>query len=320
MIYAMVIITFFLLALSAYFALVKEQEDLRKRVDDRLERLLRSGSVKNNEELSILRKEVMGQLSWFNRWLLDFRFANNLFQLVEQADLKIHVHHLVLLCFGIASFVGFVTWSFRGSVFAASLTAGVSCMIPMMIVSFKRRRRLDAFLEQLPDTLDLITRALRAGHALTGSLQTVAEEMPDPIAKEFRKTFEEQNLGIDLKSSLENLLRRIPLLDLRLCVTAIMIQRETGGNLAEILENIATVIRERFKILGQVKVYTAQGRMTGWVIGGIPFALALYMMAVNPDYIDPLFHHPTGKLMLYGGLTMQAIGFFVIRKIVNIKV
>jgi tight adherence protein B len=161
---------------------------------------------------------------------------------------------------------------------------------------------------------------LRAGHAFTSALQTVGTEMPDPIAKEFRRTSEETNLGMSLKASLEHLTERIPLLDLKLAVTAILIQRETGGNLAEILENIAEVIRERFKILGQVRVYTAQGRMTGWIIGAIPFGLALYIYVVNPDYLNLLFTHHMGKMMLLGGLIMEGLGVLMIRKIINIKV
>ncbi|MBI4470182.1 MAG: type II secretion system F family protein, partial [Acidobacteria bacterium] len=252
-IFVLVTITFFLLALAAYMLLIKEQEELRKRVDERFERLLRSKAHKNTEEVSILRKELMGELSWFNRWLLTYRFTNNLYLLVEQSGVRIQVHQLVLLCLGLACFSGALVWIIRESVPVAVLVGVMIGYLPVMVVSYKRKRRLEAFLEQLPDTLDLITRALRAGHALTSSLQTVAEEMPDPIATEFRKTFEEQNLGIDIKSAFANLLRRVPVLDLQLCVTAILIQRETGGNLAEILENIANVIRERFKILGQVK-------------------------------------------------------------------
>lgn len=320
MIYALVIITFFLLALSAYLLLAKEQEELRRAMDDRLERLLRSDAAKGSEEVSILRAEVLRELSWFNRWLLDIRFANNLYQLTQQADVKIQPHQLVLLCAGIVVGVGSFTWIARSSPLLTVVAAVIFGYLPIFVITIKRRRRLDILLEELPDTLDLMTRALRAGHAFTASLETVATEMPEPIATEFRKTYEEQNLGLDLKSALHNLLKRVPLLDLRLCVTAILIQRETGGNLAEILENIANVIRERFKILGQVKVYTAQGRMTGFVIGAIPFALLFYIMAVNPGYIDPLFHHPVGRIMLGAGLTMQVLGALIIRKIVNIKV
>jgi tight adherence protein B len=144
--------------------------------------------------------------------------------------------------------------------------------------------------------------------------------MPDPIAKEFRRASEETNLGMSLKASLEHLTERMPVLDLRLAVTAILIQRETGGNLAEILENIAEVIRERFKILGQVRVYTAQGRLTGWVIGLIPFGLMIYIYIVNPDYISVLFVHPWGKMMLAGGLISEVLGILIIRKIVRIRV
>jgi tight adherence protein B len=243
-----------------------------------------------------------------------------MFRLLEQADVNIRPHQLVLLCLGLTVMVAGLSWYLRGSILVSAAVGLASGAVPIFYVAWARKKRLAQFLEQLPDALDLITRALRAGHAFTSSLQTVASEMPDPVSKEFRRTFEENNLGMSLKASLEHLTERVPLLELKLCVTAILIQRETGGNLAEILENIADVIRERFKILGQVKVYTAQGRMTGWVIGSIPFVLALYIHAVNPDYLKLLFTHRLGQGMLAVGLTMQLIGALVIRKIIRIRI
>lgn len=320
MVALLVMITFVLLAMSIYMFFYKEREELRDKVDERLEGLLRSESVQSDETLQILREDVMSQLSPFNQFVLRFKFGNNLYRLIEQADVNIRPLQLVLMCLGLAVVSGGLAWFLRGSLLVSMVAGSLAAAAPILYVNQMRKRRLKLFLEQLPDALELITRALRAGHAFTSALQTVATEMPDPIAKEFRRASEETNLGMSLKASLEHLTERIPLLDLKLAVTAVMIQRETGGNLAEILENIAEVIRERFKILGQVRVYTAQGRMTGWIIGSIPFALALYIYVVNPEYIHLLFTHPLGKMMLIGGLIMEGLGVLLIRKIINIKV
>jgi tight adherence protein B len=320
MIGLLVFITFVLLAMAIYMFFYKEQTEMREKVDERLEGLLRSEGAQSEETLQILREDVFSQLSAFNRFALRFKLGNDLYRLIEQADVSLRPLQLILMCIGLAFLSGALTWFLRGSVLVSSVAGAVAAAGPILYVNQMRKKRLKLFLEQLPDALDLITRALRAGHAFTSALQTVATEMPDPIAKEFRRASEETNLGMSLKASLEHLTGRVPLLDLKLAVTAIMIQRETGGNLAEILENIAEVIRERFKILGQVRVYTAQGRMTGWIIGSIPFALAMYIYVVNPEYIGLLFTHPMGKMMLLGGLIMEGLGVLMIRKIIDIKV
>jgi tight adherence protein B len=320
MIAVLTLITFVLFALAVYMFFYKEQVELREQVDRRLEGLLRSEAAQSDEAVQILRQDVIQSLSPFNRFVLQFGLGNKLLRLIEQADVQFRVHQLLMLCVGLAVITGTLSWYIRHSLLIAIVTSVVTGALPFMYLLQARKRRIKQFLEQLPDALDLITRALRAGHAFNSSLHTVATEMPDPISKEFRRTFEEINLGMSLKAALEHLGDRMPLMDLKLCLTAILIQRETGGNLAEVLENIAEVIRERFKILGQVRVYTAQGRMTGWIIGSIPFGLAFYIYVVNPDYIKMLFTHPMGKMMLGAGLTMQALGVLMIRKIIKIKV
>jgi len=318
----LILVTFSLLAFGLYLLLVQGQEEYQRAVYKRLESLLRSETAERTTEeaIQILREEIESQLPWLQRLALRFRLGNELFRLIEQADVNIRPHQLLLLIFGLAVGVGAFMWIIRGSLLVVAITGALAGAAPIIYLVRVRRRRLQQFLEQLPDALDLMTRALRAGHAFGSALNTVATEMPDPIAKEFRRTFEEQNLGMSLKVALEHLIERVPLLDLRLCVTAILIQKETGGNLAEILENIATVIRDRFRILGQVRVYTAQGRMTGWIIGLIPFALAFYIYLVSPDYIEVLFTHPVGKAMALMGLVFEGLGVLVIRRIINIAV
>ncbi len=317
-----ILVTFSLFAFGLYLLLMRGEEEQQRALHKRLESLLRSETAEaaTDEAIRILREEIEAPLPWLQRLALRFRLGNELFRLIEQADVNIRPHQLLLLIFGLAVGVGAFMWVVRGSLLITAVMGVLAGAAPILYLVRMRKRRLQHFLEQLPDALDLMTRALRAGHAFSSALNTVATEMPDPIAKEFRRTFEEQNLGMSLKVALDHLIERVPLLDLRLCVTAILIQRETGGNLAEILENIATVIRDRFRILGQVRVYTAQGRMTGWIIGVIPFALAFYIYLVSPDYIELLFTHPVGRAMALMALVFEGLGILMIRRIINISV
>ncbi len=162
----------------------------------------------------------------------------------------------------------------------------------------KRKKRLNKFLQLLPDALDLMSRGLSAGHAFTEALQMVASEMPEPISMEFRKTYEEQNLGLSLKLALENLVQRVPLLDLRMCVTAVMIQRETGGNLSELLEKVAYTIRERFRIMEDLKTMTLSSRWSAWLLCALPIFLAVYITFMNPGYMDVMWRDPRGHKLL----------------------
>ncbi|MBI3949408.1 MAG: type II secretion system F family protein [Acidobacteria bacterium] len=316
----LIFLTFLMGGLGIYLAFYREREEFRQKIDARVEGLLRSEVADSDEQLQILRSQVLDELSPINRFILKSTWGNALYRLIEQADANLRVHQLLLMSLGLCVLGGGVSWWLRQSIIVTLVIGGLLGAAPFWYVNHRRKKRMEQFLEQLPEALDLIIRALRAGHAFASSLSTVATEMPDPIAKEFCKTFEEQNLGLSLKASLDHLTERVPLLDLRLCVTAILIQRETGGNLTEILDNIAMVIRERFKILGQVQVYTAQGKMSGWIVGILPFAVAFYIHMVNPQYLRLLFTHPWGKMMLGFGLTMQAVGVLIIRRIVDIKV
>jgi tight adherence protein B len=197
---------------------------------------------------------------------------------------------------------------------------GLGAAIPFVVLMRKRTVRIRRFEEQFPEALDTLSRAIKAGHAFTTAMGMVADEGQDPIGPEFRKTFDEQNFGLPLKDALNNLAIRVGLLDVRFFVTAVLIQRETGGNLSEILENLAYVVRERFKILRQVRVYTAHGRMTGYVLLALPAALAVALKFINPEHMDLLFTERLGRLMLCGVVVMQTIGYLWIRKIVSIEV
>ncbi len=215
---------------------------------------------------------------------------------------------------------GLLVFFVSGSLMAMFLVAVVGMVAPFMWVSNKRRRRFNKFLEQLPDSLELMVRSLQAGHSFSSALQMVATEMPEPISREFGKTYEEQNLGLNIKSALENMCERVPILDLKLCVTAVLIQREIGGNLSEVLRNISHTIRERFRIQGEIRVKSAQARLSGYVVSALPFFLFFWINLVNPTYMKSMYDHPLGYWILGGGVVMQIIGWLIIRKIVDIEV
>jgi tight adherence protein B len=240
--------------------------------------------------------------------------------LFEQADC--HIKPSTLFGIGVllgvvamtASFMAGVPWFFTppvGLVFAT---------LPFLWLLNKRRGRLKKFASQLPDALELVARALRAGHSLAAGMHVVAEEMPAPISDEFNRVYEEQNLGISMEDTLLGICERVPNLDLRFFVTSVMIQRQTGGDLAEILDKIGYVIRERYRILGQVKALTAEGRLSGVVLIALPFVLFLVMLHIKPDYVSTLWTDPLGiKMSIFAGV-LQILGAIVIKKIVDIKV
>jgi tight adherence protein B len=189
-----------------------------------------------------------------------------------------------------------------------------------MFLKHKRTARLYKFEEHFPEALDLLSRAVRAGHAFSAGMKMVADELGEPVGPEFRKAFDEQNYGLPIKESLNNLSERIPSLDVRFFSTAVLIQRETGGNLAEILDNLANVVRERFKIQRQVRVHTAHGRFTGYVLMALPAFLAVALSFINPEHMNLLFEDPLGHMMIVMCIVMQAIGFFWIKQVIKIEV
>jgi len=184
----------------------------------------------------------------------------------------------------------------------------------------RRSSRLKRFEEQFPEALDLLSRAIKAGHAFQTAMGMVADELPEPVGPEFKKSFDQQNFGLPLKDALNELAERVPILDVKFFVTAVLIQRETGGNLAEILDNLAHVVRERFKILRQVRVHTAHGRFTGYVLLALPAALGVVLAWMNPDHMDLLFKEKMGQMMIMAAIVMQTVGYFWIRQVIKIEV
>jgi tight adherence protein B len=244
----------------------------------------------------------------------------NLRLLFEQADVQLPVPQFLIICGALAA-VGLVLPTAAGmNVLFAPLVGGFLAVLPILWLLMRRKKRLRKFAAQLPEALELIARALRAGHSLAAGMNLVASEMSAPIATEFSRTFEEQNFGIPMEEALESLTNRVPNLDLKFFSTAIILQRQTGGDLAEILDKIGHLIRERFQIFGQVQALTGEGRLSGIVLLALPPVLFGVVYRMNPDYLMLLFTDELGKKMLVGGVLMQLFGALVIRKIVNIRV
>jgi tight adherence protein B len=244
----------------------------------------------------------------------------NLDKLFQQADCHIKPSSLVAMG-GLLALVGATgSWLAGVPIFFMPFPAMVLFLVPFAWLWNKRRVRLKTFAAQLPDAMELVARALRAGHALGAGMHVVAEEMPSPIADEFGRVYEEQNLGIALEDAMRNMCERVPNLDLRFFVTSVAIQRQTGGDLAEILDKIGHVVRERYRILGQVKALTAEGRLSGVVLIALPFLLFLAMLHLKPDYVKALWETKQGIKMSVFALIMQVLGALIIKKIVDIKV
>jgi len=237
----------------------------------------------------------------------------------EQADCNIKPSAL----FGISlalSAVGAALSIWLINLYVLPVGAFLFFTLPWVWLFNKRNQRLKKFAGQLSDAMELVARALRAGHSLAAGMHVVAEEMPAPVSKEFGRVYEEQNLGIPLEEALKSMCDRVPNLDLKFFVTSVAIQRQTGGDLAEILDRIGHVIRERFKILGQVKALTAEGRLSGVVLIALPIGLFLMMMWMKPDYIELLWKEPMGVKMSIGAIILMMLGSIAIKKIVDIKV
>jgi tight adherence protein B len=291
----------------------------RRRLDARLQEL--SAPPEEKEATGgLLKIGPQGPLPALDRVIGGTTRGSALGRWIEQAGVTMSISGVILIAAGLGVLLAFVAVALSGSLWAALAGGLVGFALPFIVLNVKRNRRLRVFEEQFPDGLDLIARALKAGHAFATGLKMVADEMAEPVGPEFRKTFDEQNFGLPMKDALENLTHRMPLLDVRFFATAVLIQRETGGNLSEILENLAHVVRERFKILRQVRVYTAHGRFTGYVLLALPAVLCIALSFLNPDHMNMLFKHPIGQMLLVTAIVMQMIGYIWIKQVIKIEV
>ncbi len=293
-------------------------DNSNSRVTDRLDNLT-GKRAKIDPQANILKKQAFEQ---DKRSLLEALMPRipSLDKVFLQADCHIAASTLFGISGLLAVLGGTVSWLVTGNIYVAPAAALVMFGIPWAWLWNKRRARLKKFAGQLSDALELVARALRAGHSLAAGMHVVAEEMPTPIADEFNRVYEEQNLGIPLDEALKGMCERVPNLDLRFFVTSVLVQRQTGGDLAEILDKIGYVIRERYRILGQVKALTAEGRLSGIILIALPFGLFLMMLHIKPDYVEKLWTHPLGIKMSIAALVAQILGAIVIKKIVDIKV
>ena len=302
------------LVLIAYWALVlRREQKLLDRITPKKER---SGG----RRLDVLKPdETMSSVGSIDRILRVSGVGGPVRNLLEQAGrpMTVSVFLLAVACCGLIVFI--VTFRQSGMLAASLLLAAIGAALPYLYVSRKRRKRIDKFEEQFPEAIDLVARALRAGHGLATGLGMVADELKAPVGAEFRILFDEQNFGLSLPEAMRNFARRVPVLDARFFVTAVLTQRETGGNLAEVLDNLGTVIRERFKVKRQVRVLSAHGRITGWVLTMLPPALALATLIVNPNHLGSLLHDPLGQKLIMVGVILQIMGTLIIRKLVDVE-
>ncbi|HEV7397048.1 MAG TPA: type II secretion system F family protein [Pyrinomonadaceae bacterium] len=308
------------LVLGAYLAATRGSDAKRQRLRKRLNEALLHSANTEDPEVVLARTELMSEIPWLNRVLIDLQATLHLKKMLDQADLHITPSRLLMFS-GMAGILAALAVSMISANLLLIIVGGLgAAAAPFIHVWWTRSKRFDRFLENLPDALELMSRALSAGHGFAEALHMVSTEMPEPIATEFRKTYEEQNLGLSLKLALENLTDRMPLLDLRMCVTAVLIQKETGGNLAEILEKVAYTIRERFRIMGDLKTLTTSSRLSAWILCGLPIFVAIAVTFMNPDYMSVLWKDQRGHYLIAAAMILQVSGMLVVRKILNIKI
>lgn len=288
------------------------------RIEKRLQAISAGGQ--ETAETELIKQRLLSNSPLLERLLMQMPRVHGLDRLLVQSGMQLSV----------AGFIGYTGMAVLGGVAIASLfnftmLAVIACAffagaLPFFFILSSRRKRLEKFELQLPEAIDLIARALKAGHAFSSALNMVAEEGPEPIAEEFRTTFEEVNYGIALQDALMSLSTRIPSTDLRYFVIAVLIQRESGGNLAELLENISSLIRARLKLLGTIRVLSAEGRLSAWILTCLPFALALVIHLVNPGFLSVLFTDPVGPMLIGAALTLMVIGIYIMSRIIKIRV
>lgn len=320
------LITFLTLVFFAVFVLAQtlfvpsfgtekqESRRLRKRLGTILEDMGPASSV------SLLRDRYLQGLSPLERALESLPGMAALARLIEQSGHVIVAYRLAFTCMGLAAAAGVIAWFLTRHPYLTPAVALVVGCLPILKIKRDRNQRFAKFEEQLPGALDMMTRALRAGHPFNESLQTVAREMDEPIGTEFGMTFDEINYGVEVRQAFQNLLIRVPSLSLVALLTAVLVQRETGGNLAEVLQKISAVIRGRFKFQRRVRTLSAEGRLSAWVLTLVPFFLFGMIAVTTPDYLTPLIADPTGHKLLAIAVVLMIIGSVWIRKLLRIEV
>jgi len=312
---------FFIILITAFavVAFFTEPSKADKLIHTRLASLDRKRVSSGIEEPDIVKEITFSTIPTFDKFLRNNRIAIGLQLLIEQCDLQWTVGRivfgtLVLVCLGAMAGNWWIAPGLIG--WAPGLALGAA---PYLFLLQKRKLRLRRFSELLPEAIDLMSRGLRAGQALSASVETIAQESDEPLRSEFRRAADEQSFGLPFREAMINLSRRVPVTDLQFLVTAILVQKETGGNLAQILDKASHVIRERVRVAGQMRIRTAQGRLTGWILCALPFVIFIALNFLNPGYGKSLFQDPLGQKLVTYAAIMMVIGMLVIRKIVNIK-
>ena len=319
----MTIVSIFFIVLIATFAVVAlltEPSKADKLIHSRLVSLDRTADTSSSgDELGIVKKITFSTIPAFDKFLRHNRTAISLQLLIEQCTVKwtvgqVVISTLLLVCVGAVLGNWWISSSLLG--WLPGLVLG---FVPYLFLLQKRKRRSRQFAQLLPEAIDLMSRGLRAGQALPATIETIAQECDDPVRSEFRRAADEQSFGLPFREAMLNLSRRVPVPDLQFLITAILVQKETGGNLAQILDKTSHVLRERVRAAGQMRIRTAQGRITGGILIGLPFAIFFGMNFVNPGYGKVLFDNPTGQLFVTIAAIAMVVGILMIRKIVDIK-
>ena len=316
------IVVFIVVAVGAFVAgsLLDQRSARARLMKERLATVQKPAEQEPDKELAVLRDEMLSQIPALDTFLRRSERVSAFQKTLSQAGMQLRAGNFLMLCAGAGVLVAALVFIYGRNPAIAWAGMFIGFLVPYAFVSYRRNKRFEKFEELFPEAIDTLARAVRAGHAFTTALEMISDEVAEPVAGEFRKLYEEQKFGMPVRDALVNLTERIPLVDVKFFVTAVMLQRETGGNLAEILDNLSYVIRERFKIQRQVRVYTAQGRLTMALLMGMPPIIITTMLILNPGFIRPLFTDPIGHALLVAGIALQTVGYFVIRKIIRIQV
>lgn len=315
----LVFIAVLLLLEGAYLLWKSYRGPESKKIASRLRAL--SASRDNSAQTQLLKQRMLSEVPLIERFLLSIAKAQRLDKFILQAGLDWTVSRLLLSCAALGVMGSSVMlYGLHQPLFITAAAGAAVATLPLLYVNYQRSRRLDKFERQLPEVLDLITRALRSGHAFSSALQMAGDEMAEPIAGEFRIVHDEINFGVSLQQALTNLSERVPLTDLRYFIVSVLIQRDSGGNLTEVLGNLSRLIRERLKLLAKVRVLSSEGRLSAWILGVMPFVLAGLMNFSNPDFMSPLWKDPIGISIIKYMLILMAFGILLLRKIIKIHV
>lgn len=316
------LLVFAVVAVGAFalFSIFDQRSAQARLIKDRLANERKAPERAPEDELALLRDEQLSEIPALDSLLRRSSRITDMQKMLAQAGMSLRAGNFL----GFSALAGIaatlLAYYFSKRIEVAWIALMVGFVLPYAYVSIRRNKRFEKFEELFPEAIDTLARAVRAGHAFTTALEMITNEISEPIAGEFRQLYEEQKFGMPVRDALMNLTDRVPLVDVKFFVTAVMLQRETGGNLAEILDNLSYVIRERFKIQRQVRVYTAQGRLTMALLMGMPPIIVFVMLILNPAFIHPLFADPIGHTLLVAGIALQTVGYFVIRKIIRIQV